>query len=73
MGAFKRLIDDRADAGRCVMCGAVPDEPVPFMSGTACAICEAEYARDLDRWTVEQTAARIEAAKQTHYAKGGTK
>ena len=53
MGAMKRLVDDRADAGLCVLCGE-PGPDVPFMSGDAHAECEAVWRTDFADWQRQQ-------------------
>jgi len=63
MGAMKRLVDERADAGLCVLCGGEADNPQPFMSGFACWKCEAIHARDLAEWAVEQAEKQLAEAE----------
>ena len=61
MGALKRIVDERADAGLCVLCGK-PGPEVPFMSGEAHKGCALTCERDLSEW------ARDEAERDGGYA-----
>lgn len=63
MGAMKRLVDERADANRCVLKGCELMDPVPFFSGQACKACHDEWAKDFDAWQAEQYAKRVAAAE----------
>lgn len=72
MGAMKRIVGGRADAGLCVLCGR-NGPTVPFMSGKAHPRCKAEVDVEMSEWErdqAEELLAQAEAQRDEMEARG---